>query len=38
MIGVMVITLAIALTANAPVVTVVLLVEYGTRDAIGRCR
>ena len=38
MIGVMVITLAIALTVNAPVATVVLMVKYGTRDANGRCR
>ena len=38
MISVVVITLAIALTVNAPVVTVVLMVKYGTRDANGRCR
>ena len=38
MISVVVITLAIALTVNAPVVTVVLMVKYGTRDDNGRRR
>ena len=37
-VGVAAITLAIALTVNAPVVTVVLMVKYGTRDDNGRCR
>ena len=32
-----VVTLAIVLTVNAPVLTLVLVVKYGTRNDGGRC-
>ena len=35
---VVVVTLAMMLTVNAPVLIVVLLVKYGTRNGDGRCR
>ena len=32
-----VVTLAMVLTVNAPVLTLVLVVKYGTRNDSGRC-
>ena len=34
---VVMVTLAIVLTVNAPVLTLVLVVKYGTRNDDGRC-
>ena len=37
-VGVVVVTLAMMLTVDAPVIIVVMIVKYGTRNVNRRCR